>query len=307
MIQPTIHKAFQGVAYQAFKPCVTGVDQGEQEVCFHLPFAFAFEDLTYLGTVSRQAWHISPHYHNHFELCYVAEGEGWFVLNGVSYPVRKGDLFLVKPWENHYGAARGDSPYCLYYLGFELSRMSKLETAFYQLSTNRVWTDQHTTARRIFNEMFTEIQMQQAHALEMIQSLLLELLVFILRLYGRNEQELEDKSTLLSPAIREVLDSLHDFERAESLLTVDALAQHVHMSRSHFVREFRRCMGIPPGEYIRAMRLEWSKRYLRESDLSISQIATYLHFASIHPFSVFFKRHTGLSPQEYRKQVLSLH
>lgn len=303
MTRPTTYEIIQATAYQAFKPSAAGIDQREQEICIHLPFELAFENLTYLGTVSRPAWQIGPHYHDHFELCYVAEGEGWFALNGFSYPVRQGDLFLTKPWEVHSGAAQGNAPYRLHYLGFELSQMSNLETAFYQFGIRRVWPDQQERIRGLLNEMFTEIQGQQVHALEMIQSLLLRLLVSVLRSRGSDEREQAEKSPLLSPIVREVLDMVHNFGHVQPLLTVDALARHVHLSRSHLVREFKRCLGVSPGEYLRTLRLEWSKHYLRETDLSISQIAACLHFSSIHPFSVFFKRHTGLSPQEYRRQV----
>lgn len=302
---PVTHEVFQEPVYQAFKPSISGIDQGEQETCIHLPFALVFENLTYLGTVSRESWHVSPHYHDHFELCYVDEGEGWFVVNDFSYPVRKGDLFLTKPWEVHAGTARGASPYRLYYLGFELDQMSNLEADYYQFGVHRVCPDQQESIHGIFTEMFTELQGQQAHALEMIQSLFLRLLVSVLRIYGQSEQAQPDKSALLSPVIRAVLDAIHGSDGPGASYTLDALARQVHLSRSHLAREFKRCLGVSPGEYIRTMRLEWSKHYLRETDTSISQIAALLHFPSIHTFSVFFKRHTGLAPQEYRKQALS--
>lgn len=57
---------------------------------------------------------------------------------------------------------------------------------------------------------------------------------------------------------------------------------------------------------MRTIRLEWAKLYLRETDVSISQIAELLHFPSIHTFSVFFKRHVGLAPREYRTQARNL-
>jgi AraC-like DNA-binding protein len=293
--------SFRESVPQALKPYISGVDRREQEICINLPFALVFESLTYIGTVGRETWHVRPHYHDHFELCYVDEGEGWFAISDFSYPVKKGDLFLTKPWEIHHGAARGDAPYRLYYLGFELEMMSSLETDYYQLDLHRVCPDQQECIRSIFHEMFTEIQERQTHTLEMIQSLFLRLLVSVLRLYGQIEPVRQGSSHLLSPVIREVLNHIHAMSGPDD--TIDTLAEQVHLSRSHLAREFKRCMGVSLGQYMRTVCLEWSKLYLRETTASVSQIAELLHFPSIHTFSLFFKRHTGLSPQEYRKQA----
>ncbi|GHO50535.1 helix-turn-helix transcriptional regulator [Ktedonospora formicarum] len=292
---------FREPVRHALKPSLSGIDHRDQEICINLPFALVFESLTYVGVVSRQTWQVRPHYHDHFELCYVDKGEGWFAIDDVVYAVKKGDLFLTKPWEIHQGAARGDTPYRLYYLGFELDTMSHLETDYYQLGIHRICPDLQETLRHTFSELLTELQQQQMHALEMIQSLFLRLLVLVLRLYEYTGQMEDRKDVLLSPIIREVLNSIH--AARGSSLTIEQLSEKVHLSRSHLAREFHRCLGIPLGRYMRTVCLGWSKLYLRETPASISQIAERLHFPSIHSFSLFFKRHTGLSPQEYRRQA----
>jgi AraC-like DNA-binding protein/mannose-6-phosphate isomerase-like protein (cupin superfamily) len=304
MTKPSTHTStlsFREPAHQALKPSLSGIDQKDQETCINLPFALVFESLTYVGIVSRETWQVRPHYHDHFELCYVDEGEGWFAIDDFAYAVKKGDLFLTKPWEIHHGTARGDTPYRLYYLGFELDTMSHLETDYYQLGIHRVCPDPQETIRHAFHEMFTELQQGQMHAREMIQSLFLRLLVSALRLYEQIGQMEDRRHALLSPIIREVLNYIHAARGSED--TIDTLAEKVHLSHSHLAREFQRCMGVSLGHYMRTVCLQWSKLYLRETAASISQIAERLHFPSIHTFSLFFKRHTGFSPQEYRKQA----
>lgn len=293
--------ALREPAQHAVKPCISGMQQWDRETRINLPFALIFESLIYVGVVSREMWQVHPHYHDHFELCYVDEGEGWFAINDFVYEVKKGDVFLTKPWEIHHGTARGDTPYRLYYLGFELDTMSHLETDYYQLGIRRVCPDPQATIQHTFYEMFLELQQAQMHALEMIQSLFLHLLVSVLRLYERVGQMPESRPALLSPLIRDVLNTIHAAHGSED--TINTLAEKVHLSRSHLAREFQRCMGVSLGSYMRASCLEWSKLYLCETTASISQIAERLHFPSLHTFSLFFKRQTGLSPQEYRKQA----
>lgn len=62
-------------------------------------------------------------------------------------------------------------------------------------------------------------------------------------------------------------------------------------------------MGVSLGQYLRSLRVDWARLYLRETSDSVSSVAERLHFSSIHTFSIFFKRHTGIAPQEYRRQA----
>ncbi|GCE09335.1 helix-turn-helix domain-containing protein [Dictyobacter aurantiacus] len=152
--------------------------------------------------------------------------------------------------------------------------------------------------------MFSELQNKQSHALEMVQSLFLRLLVSLIRMYGCATRIVEDpsqhRSTMLSLILRQALDYVH--ADSGNLHTIDELALLVHTSRSHLMREFKRSMGVPLGQYMRSLCLERARLCLIETNDPISVIAERLSFSSIHTFSIFFKRHMGVSPQEYRRR-----
>src|SRR5690625_2163015 len=42
-----------------------------------------------------------PHQHSFFELCYIVNGDGTYIDNQITYPLKKGDLFLSRPYIKH--------------------------------------------------------------------------------------------------------------------------------------------------------------------------------------------------------------
>ena len=284
------------VAYEP-SPRMSRVITTHHELRIELPLRLTLESLAYIGVVSQKTWHITPHDHDHFELCFVAEGRGWFALDTVLYPVREGDLFLTKPQEVHHGAALGKSPFKLYFLGFHLGAMRSLEAAFYGLSGPRVVRDQDAVIHESYQTLLRELEATEPFHAEMVQGLLLQLLVVTLRAYSRSSGT-EAGQTTLTPAIKRVLDTLH--ARIGARVEINALAQIAHLSRAQFDREFKRQLGVPPGVCVRDLCLERAKPLLHEDDASVSEVGEALKFSSLHSFSIFFKRHTGLPPRAYK-------
>ncbi|MBN9742106.1 AraC family transcriptional regulator [Amycolatopsis sp. A1MSW2902] len=83
-------------------------------------------------------------------------------------------------------------------------------------------------------------------------------------------------------------------------LDLDAIAAHAGYSRYHFVRLFRAVYGQTPGQYLSRRRIERAEDLMRTADLSVTEICALVGFSSLGSFSASFKRHTGLTPSEYR-------
>ena len=85
---------------------------------------------------------------------------------------------------------------------------------------------------------------------------------------------------------------------------VGKYAKSIGVSRSHFTTVFTERVGMSPYSLLTNERIENAKKYLQNSDLTISQIATKTGFASIERFSNVFKAKTGMSPKKYRDSLL---
>jgi AraC-like DNA-binding protein len=83
-------------------------------------------------------------------------------------------------------------------------------------------------------------------------------------------------------------------------LTVERLAELLHISPSNFNRVFKKETGLTPVEYLIEVRIEKSKSLLRRKDIPIIEVAERCGFGSSSHFASSFKRLTKVTPSEYR-------
>lgn len=89
-------------------------------------------------------------------------------------------------------------------------------------------------------------------------------------------------------------------EHIEEQIGLDDLAAVACLSPFHFIRMFRKRMGVTPSRYLGQMRLERAKSLLALGDASLSEIALVCCFSSQANFSRAFRRATGMTPGSYR-------
>ena len=81
---------------------------------------------------------------------------------------------------------------------------------------------------------------------------------------------------------------------------VRRLARVSCVSEAHFARSFREAFGVPPHRYLLTRRIERATALLRDTELSITQIALHTGWESLGTFGRTFRDVTGESPGERR-------
>ena len=81
------------------------------------------------------------------------------------------------------------------------------------------------------------------------------------------------------------------------------LAEVSSVSAAHFARSFKQAFGIPPHRYLLTRRIERATTLLRDTDLSITDIAFDTGWASLGTFGRTFRDITGESPGAVRARV----
>src|SRR5262245_43390009 len=81
---------------------------------------------------------------------------------------------------------------------------------------------------------------------------------------------------------------------------VARLARVSCVSQAHFARSFKEAFGVPPHRYLLTRRLERATALLRDTDLSITEIAFETGWKSLGTFGRTFCDVTGESPSEFR-------
>lgn len=89
-------------------------------------------------------------------------------------------------------------------------------------------------------------------------------------------------------------------DRLEEDLTLKDLASKAFISPYHFNRIFKQLVGIPPCQFLGALRLQEAKRLLLSTHLSITDICFQVGYSSLGTFTRRFTSLVGLSPRQFR-------
>lgn len=86
-------------------------------------------------------------------------------------------------------------------------------------------------------------------------------------------------------------------------LSLVRLAEINYFNPSYLSRLFKQEKGINLSEYIDTCRARKAKELLRDGDLKVREVAVSVGYESAHSFTRFFKKVTGMTPQEYRDSL----
>ena len=168
----------------------------------------------------------------------------------------------------------------------------------------------HATLRRSFplygrdevvlqlaRNMLEAADSERAFALQFADGLAFSLVAHLLDRYA--DGPYESRCLGLSPhSLRRVRQFISG-HLAEPL-SVENLASVAGLSDSHFAHSFRASTGLPPHQFIRAMRIERAQQLLRETEQSIAAIAIDCGFKDASHFARVFKTTAGVSPKRFR-------
>ncbi|MBL7115975.1 MAG: helix-turn-helix domain-containing protein [Kiritimatiellae bacterium] len=254
------------------------------------------------------------HRHDFCELVIVARGSAMHVLEGNTFPVTAGDVFLLQGQQEHYFFERRNlellnimyDPEKIALPENELRRMSGYCAMFMLEPTYR---RQHRFAsrlhlkrvplarvERLVEEMENECEEDVPGKEVSLRAKLLELIVLLSRAYTSTDTT--EAHALLR--VGNVIGALeNNFSRDWRL---DELLEIAHMSRSNLMRVFRKATGQTPIEYLVRLRIQRAMELLSNTDLSITEIALETGFNDSNYFTRQFRRILGESPRQFRTQ-----
>ena len=226
------------------------------------------------------------------ELLYVEQGSLHSVADGRKQYLQPGDFVIYGSNQWHMQYADTDvTPRCL--------------RIFFDMHGDRtaLMNRKFTAAGRLqalFDQLLQEQERLESYADEMILVLLDQLLLLLLRqVEGMPLPDDRMKGEYRIIHQTQTFVSSHVWED----LSVPFVAHHVDMSPSYLTALFQKHLSISPGEYIRRVKLQESKRLIRENKLNFTEIAAELQYSTVHHYSRQFKEKFGMTPSEYAKLV----
>jgi AraC-like DNA-binding protein len=127
----------------------------------------------------------------------------------------------------------------------------------------------------------------------MCMSILYEIVANI-RICTKTQQQ--RSTTLLKPAMKYLNANLFDAE-----LSLEEACRSAHISRTYFNKLFYQVHGQTPTVYINRQRIERAKQLLLSGSCYNEEIANLCGFKDVKYFYVIFKKLTGKTTKEYKR------
>lgn len=261
-----------------------------------IPFATTCRN--YLKGSSKNNIETLSHMHREIEILLVLRGEARVNLNGETYEIGKGDIVIVPPFLLHNYIIFADRDFCHNCMCFDLSLLYD-ESFKTDIEKGGLMPPCVFKNEKCFHFAKTayEINEKQRNGWEMqvIGNIFLffgTLLQENLMSKGENDSD--------NNFCRQVLEIISVNYSAN--ITSSDVAEELHMNNSYLCRLFKKHFGCTFQNYLCMYRLEKAKLYLKNSELTVSQIAFNTGFNSFSYFSKVFKEYYGLTPKEYKSK-----
>jgi len=269
---------------------------------FDFPFAF------YNVAKNHPRYHMPHHWHPEFELLRVVSGSLVMQLDGVEIKGNAGDYFLITggivhsytPYDCHYECVVFDMTFFVKEHSsrsqklFDIAYQNKILNSYYPVKT------QKETA--VFNNIFDALATRNLGFELIVQGEFYRFfgLAFQNNLFSKDEK------------LPDHLRKMKQFKSAISFIqqhysediTLDDIADSVHMNANYFCRFFKSFVHQTPVQYLNYYRIESSCEKLASTSLSITEVAFACGFNDVSYFIKVFKKYKGLTPTDYAKNLL---
>ncbi|MYW00938.1 helix-turn-helix domain-containing protein [Streptomyces sp. SID3343] len=275
-----------------------------------LPFAIGTFDT--IGSASRADY---PHRHTFHEIAYVTGGRGTHVVDLVPRPLRPPHLFFVTPGQVHFWhRVTGLNGWVILFEDDFLIGHAGDRDVVRELSAQPRLRPTRGAApglAELVAEMMREYAAQAEGFVPVLRSYLHVLILRAARLAAEAGEAREDaarqdpvagRSASIASRFVRLLDDPDPAER-----TVGAYADRLGVSVGYLNDVVKASTGRTPGLLIRRAQAVEAKRLLAGSDLTVRQVADRVGFADPAYFCRFFRRETGRTPGDYRRDIRAKH
>ena len=254
---------------------------------------------------------VFPHRHSFYHVVLFTEGAGSHTIDFETFEVKPFQIYFMVPGQVHSWDFKGftDGYIINFSEAFFKSFLLKPEylDAFSFLSGDLkdavIDLPQGIQQKvvTLFEEIVTEASHSNPLATDMVRLLMLQLFITLNRLNVPNDYKGKTpyNQTLLK-SFRKLVD-----QHYTNLKHPKDYAELLYITPNHLNALCKDMLGMQAGEVIRNRVLLEARRLLTNPQLSITEIALNLNFNDNSYFTKFFKKSAGITPDEFRKNILN--
>ncbi len=246
-----------------------------------------------------------PHRHTFYHLVLFTRGGGYHTVDFERFDVQAGQVYFMSPGQVHSWSFEGETDG--YIINFS-------ENLFQQFLVNKQYLEEFTffrsvaaesvinlagtayeVVKRAFEVAVAEMKRNDTFSADVIRAALVELFITVQRQVAVPNPSVAGRpGQLLLYNFRKLVNTHYAQKRLPK-----EYAAMLYITPNHLNALCNDLLGKSAGEVIRDRILLEAKRQLVNADLSISEIAFRLDFTDNSHFTKFFKKYTGVTPEEF--------
>lgn len=258
---------------------------------------------------------ITPHWHYFIEIIYLLEGDACVQAGTQTFILQPGDLLIFHPQVIH-SISFHTTPALQYYvikfapvyLNLANSNLPNLSSLLHMVQENPqlpiVFTKQMLAGlplKELF-EKSVEVVSKKEFGYDIItHSYYCLIIAELLKIWKKQGFQINPQQQKNS--IHERFASIAEYiiQHYQEPLCVSSIAEHFHMSYSHFALKFKEYYGQSCKDFIKQIRIQKAEDLLRFTDLDLSYISQETGFCDCSHFIHVFKEYHGITPKKFRQ------
>lgn len=231
-------------------------------------------------------------------LIYTTAGDGVVRSGGRFRHLGAGDAVLLNCRNAHDYRTVSATPWCFHWVHFDASSLGGYAKALCDELTV-VEIDEKMKLVKLFEEIRKlpdEVNTVKKNAKTV--SLLSQMMLIMVNSRFPSAEE-ESDSVYTHDAVGRACAYIE--EHLTESISIEALADLVHLSKFYFIRLFKKHMGISPYHYVQVSRINRAKELLCSTDFRIGQISDMTGFCNAARFTKLFQDMVGTTPTKFRR------
>ena len=260
---------------------------------FILPFSI------YKGTLSPSFPSIAAHWHEEIEVIIVLDGSCDYRINLDSFVINKGDILIIDSQSLHsltYIPSK-NMTWASFVFNINMLKSSNTDGALLKYIAPLL-NHEHQLPIILKDNIDCYSKIDTAYELE-LKSLIFK---FFSLLYKndliKKHQSKNNLTINTTDKIKLVLNYINDHYSED--ISINTLAELCEYSEYHFMRFFKKHIGLTCVQYINNLRLEKSSILLTSTNNAIMDVSLEVGFDNLSYFNKLFKRKYNLTPKEFR-------
>ena len=232
---------------------------------------------------------------------YVVDGHGYINVDGENYTASAGDVYILRKKTTHTYWSDAKKPWMKIFFNIRGSLAEKILEE-YKLGIKGKVVLRGDGLESDFRELLAKLSNDTVSQAEKFDLAALDFLKIIIKLSNLDKLQGDLSGELMS--VEDEMNRLLEYiaMNPKRIVGNQELANVIFRSKDFVIKRFNTNFGITPYEYQIQQKIFLASNMLKNTKLSVKEIASSLGYDDQHYFSYMFKKRCGVSPTQYRKQ-----